>query len=117
MRNLAWIGALLINIAGGSIFALGVFASGAPLRARVFGAVFAVAFLAIAALLLVVRRTRIQAWRTRLMQVLCIGVPVVWLLGALDLGTVSGQELASFLVVAVACWCTWQAFKLNAAQP
>jgi hypothetical protein len=46
------------------------------------------------------------------MRYLCLFLPLLWLLGSLDHGILSGQEILSVVVVAALAWGTWRTFKL-----
>lgn len=116
MRTLGWLVALLLNGVVVAAFASSAFEPGAPAKARAIGAAVAFLFLAIAALLLLARLSRLPAWGSRAMGGLCCSLPVLWLLGSLDHGILSGHEVLSVLFVSLFAWGTWRAFKLFAPR-
>jgi hypothetical protein len=116
MRTLGWLTALLLNGAPVFAFVPTIFEDGAPAQARALGAIVVVLGLAIVGLLLSARLARLPSWGALAMRYLCTSLPVLWLLGSLDHGILSGQELLSIVLVWVFAWGTWRAFKLFSTQ-
>jgi hypothetical protein len=40
----------------------------------------------------------------------CVALPVLFLLGSLDMGMISGQELVAAVMIAGFSWLNWKAF-------
>jgi hypothetical protein len=112
MRTVGWLVALLLNCAVVAAFAPSVFEVEAPAKARAIGAGVTLVFLSIAVLLALARLARLPSWGPQVMLCLCISLPVLWLLGSLDHGILSGQEFLSVLFISLFAWGTWRAFKL-----
>lgn len=116
MRTVGWLVALLLNCAVVVAFAPSVFEVDAPAKARAISAGATLVFLSIAVLLALARLARLPSWGSQAMLYLCISVPVLWLLGSLDHGILSGQEVLSVLLISLFAWGTWRAFSLFPPQ-
>jgi hypothetical protein len=116
MRTIGWLVAVLLNCTLVLAFAPAIFEGDAPAEARAVGAVVVLLGLAIVGLLLLARLARLPSWGSQAMRYLCISFPVLWLLGSLDHGILSGQELVSIAFICVFAWGTWRAFKLFPPQ-
>jgi hypothetical protein len=113
MRTLGWFTALLLN--GVVVFAALMLAvdSASPATVRTVACIVAALALSAVALLVLARLTRLPRWGSTAMRYVCLSFPVLWLLGSLDHGILSGQELLSVIVVAVFAWGTWRVFQLH----
>jgi len=112
MKTFALILVLLTNapfLALASVAAAGGELEVAP---RIIAGLLALALVAAIGLLLLARLRRLPAKGSRVMGALCLAVPVLWLVGSLDRGIVSGQESAFLFVVCVVTGGTWHVFKL-----
>ena len=112
MRTVGWLAVLLLHFAIAAAFAPSVFESGAAVETRVIGAAVVATFVGVAALLVLERVGKLPSWGTSAMRVLCLGIPAIWLLGALDRGILSGLEAASVAFVSLLMWSTWRVFNL-----
>lgn len=117
MKTLAWFVVLGLNVAGVLAFAPSVWAAEVPAYLRAFGAIASAIFAAICTLLVVSRMRPVPARSRAAMKILCGAVPVTWLLGSLDNGTISGLEGLSVLFAALLAWATWRAFLLHVPNP
>ena len=116
MRTLGWLVALIANLAIAVCFAALVMDAESPLKVRAICAVIAVVFFAATFLLALAKASRLPSQGLKIMRYLCVAIPVLWLAGSLDSGTISGQELLSTLLIGLLSWGTWYAFKLTAAK-
>lgn len=113
MRTIVWFLALVINAAVAALFAPVVLNVHVLLVSRLAIAGVVSVLLAICALLVAVRLRRAPQWGSQTMRWLCAAGPMLWLLGSLDTGRVSGLELWSVLLMTLLAWGSWNAFKLN----
>ena len=111
MRTLGWLIALLVNF--------GVIATFAPsmFDGDIVGFVVSVLFAAICILLVVARVQRLPSWGRTAMKLLCWAVPVLALVGSLDLGRISGLEFYSLIFAVLVGWGSWRAFLLYTPRP
>ena len=112
MRTTGWLIALVLNCAVIAICAPAIFEVGAPAQGRIVGGGIAALFLAVAYLLVAARFSRLPSWGPQVMRYLCASIPVVWVIGSLDHGILSGLELLSVVFISLFAWGTWRAFKL-----
>ena len=112
MRTVGWLAVLLLNLAIAAAFAPSALESGAAVATRLIGAAVVATFAGVAALLLLDRVGKLPSWGTSAMRVLCLGMPAIWLIGALDRGILSGLEVASVAFVSLLMWSTWHVFNL-----
>jgi len=112
MKTLALILVLLTNVS--FLVLASVAAAEGELEAapRLTAGLVALALSAALGLLLLARLRRLPAKGSRVMGGLCLAVPVLWLVGSMDRGIVSGQEWAFLFVVCVVTGGTWHVFKL-----
>src|SRR5262245_13656034 len=116
MRTLGWIVAILVNGALAVAFLPGVTAPDVPIMTRLL-TVLVVTGLATAVLFLLMARLRhVPSWLPRAMRYLCLSFPILWLVGSLDHGIVSGLELLSVVAIALLAWGTWHVFRLFQRQ-
>ena len=112
MRTLGWLAVLVLNVAVAVPFASSVFESDVPAISRVIGGTVAAAFIGVSVLLLLVHVGKLPNWCKIAMRLFCVGIPAMWLLGALDNGIVSGLEAVSLVFVFLLMWVTWHVFNL-----
>ena len=112
MRTTGWLIALVLNCAAIALFAPGLFEVGAPAQGRVIGGGIAALFLAVTVLLVLARFSHLPSWGPQVMRYLCASIPVLWAIGSLDHGILSGLELLSVVFISLFAWGTWRAFKL-----
>lgn len=117
MKTLGWLIVLLLNLGVATAFAPLVFEGDAPVQSRAVGTVVALLFFSISGLLITARFDRSPSWARSAMKLLCWAVPVLWLLGSLDYGMVSGHEFLSLFFAAAIAWASWRAFLLFPSQP
>ena len=111
MKNLVLLFALLLNR---SVLVMAGFAAAEPeldaaQRITVGLVIFALA--ASLVLLLLARVRRLPEHGSRLMASLCLAVPLLWLVGSMDRGIISGQEWAFLVVVCAIAAETCFVFK------
>src|SRR5882672_1894965 len=99
MRSVAWAIAVLLNVALAAAFAPAPFEAATPPSVRTFSVITVALLVAIVVLLALVRFKRLPKWGSRAMRLLCVVLPAIWLLGSLDSGIVSGQELLSLVLI------------------
>lgn len=116
MRTLAWLVAILLNVAAAVAFAAPAFDEGVTAMERLGLVALATLFLAITTLLVLARFSRLPRWGDRATRYLCASLPVLWLVGSLDGGVLSGQEAWSVLLISLFAWGTWRAFRLLQPQ-
>lgn len=111
MKNLVLLFALLIN--GPFLVMAGFAAAESELDAapRITAGLVTLALATSLVLLLLARVRRLPSHGSRLMACLCLAVPLLWLVGSMDSGIISGQEWAFLVVVCVIAAGTWFAFK------
>ena len=112
VRTVGWLTVLILNVALAVAFAPSVFESGTPATTRVIGGAVVATFVGVSALLLLIRVGKLPSWGAAAMRVSCLGIPAIWLIGALDRGIVSGLEAASVVFVSLLMWSTWRVFIL-----
>jgi hypothetical protein len=112
VRTVGWLTVLVLNVAVAAAFAPSVFESGAPAATRVIGGAIVATFVGVSTLLVLIRVGKLPSWGTAAMRIFCLGIPVIWLIGALDRGIVSGLEAASVVFVSLLMWSTWRLFNL-----
>jgi hypothetical protein len=112
MRTAGWLIALVLNCAVIAIFVPALFEVGAPAQGRIVSGGIVALFLAVVFLLVAARFSRLPSWGTQVMRYLCASIPVVWAIGSLDYGMLSGLEWLSVVFIALFAWGTWRAFKL-----
>jgi hypothetical protein len=117
MRTLGWLIILLLNLGIATTFAPLVFDGEAPVQSRTVGAMVTLLFFCISSLLIAARFHRSPSWAHPAMKILCWAVPVLWLLGSLDYGMVSGLEFLSLIFAAAIAWASWRAFLFFPSQP
>lgn len=115
MRTLLWAIALLANIAVAIGAGMLVVAADAPPMARLVALVLAVLAAGAALLLVLARFAHLPPWGALAMRIVCVAFPLLWLLGSLDHGILSGQELLSLVAVAALYWGTWRIFWSSSA--
>jgi hypothetical protein len=108
MRTLCWLIVLLFNLAIFATFAQSALKMHFP--NIVIYLLFSLLFLAISCLLITARFHRVPFWGHRGMKLLCWAVPILWSLGCLDHGIISGLEFLTIIIVALPCWFSWRAF-------
>lgn len=104
MRTLGWLCAVLLNAAlacGAILFAV---EPEQAVTARAFASAAVIAFLAVVVFLLLARLRHLPHWAPNAMRLICASVPVVFFLGSLDLGIVSGLEIYSILLASLFAW-------------
>lgn len=116
MRNLYWASSLVLNLAVVAAFAPSIFASDVQPGVRVVGAMVALPFAAICAILVAARLRGVSSRVVMLMKALCCAIPVLWLAGSFDHGRISGLELVSVLFAALYAWATWRVFLVHAPK-
>jgi hypothetical protein len=111
MKNLVLLFALLLN--GPFLVMAGFAAAEGELDAvpRITAGLVTLALAASLVLLLLARVRRLPEHGSRLMASLCLAVPLLWLIGSMDKGIISGQESAFLIVVCVIAAGTWFVFK------
>ena len=111
MKNLVLLFALLLN--GPCLVMAGFAAAEGELDAapRLTAGLVTVALAASLVLLLLARVRRLPEHGSRLMAGLCLVVPILWLVGSMDRGIISGQEWAFQFVVSAIAAGTWFVFK------
>ena len=112
MRTVGWLFAVLLNAVIAVAAVLFAFEPEPSVGARAFAGAAAIVLLFAVTLLLLVRLARLPHWAPNAMRFVCASFPIVFLLGSLDLGTISGQELLSIILVSLFAWSTWRAFSL-----
>lgn len=116
IRTFGWLIVLVLNVALGLLPAALIVESDLPFAGRLTAG-FAVVVVWAAVLLLISARVgRLPSWGISVMRWLCLSYAVLWLLGSLDNGILSGQELWSVFLVALLAWGTWKAFMLFAVR-
>jgi len=117
MKTALTVLALLVNgvflvVAG---FAVGT--DGVSMAGRVCAALVALALAACMLLMLSARTRRLPAWGVSAMRWLSCGVPLLWLMGSLNGGSMSVPEIVFLVLVALVAWATWLVFKsVNQAE-
>ena len=81
----------------------------APLSTMAWGAVMIAVFGALLALL--VKPQLLGRHALRAVAVLSLAIPAVMVLGSLDLGRISGQEVYAILIGGLVGWLNWSAFR------
>lgn len=111
MRTLIWVIALLVSF--------GVIAAFTPsmLNGDIVGFAVSSLFTAIGTLLVAARIKRLPSWGHATMKRLCWSVPVLALVGSLDYGIVSGQELFSLILAVLFGWVYGMHFSLPSPNP
>ena len=117
MKTLVWSFVLLINLGVVLAFAPSVLEGDAPTESRAVGVVVALLFLTICGLLISARLNRLPSWGSSGMKLLCAAIPLLWLLGSLDHGMVSGLEFLSLVFAALLGWGSWRAFMFFPPRP
>ena len=110
MKNLVLLFALLLN---GSVLVMAGFAAAEPeldAAPRITAGLVTFALAASLVLLLLARVRRLPEHGSRLMASLCLAVPLLWLVGSMDRGIISGQEWAFLVVVCATAAETWFVF-------
>jgi hypothetical protein len=115
MRAFLWTIVLVANVAVTAIAGVLALASEAPPIARLVAVVLGVLAGGASVLLVLARSARLPVWAPSAMRVLCIAFPLLWLLGSLDHGILSGQELLSLVLVSALYWGTWRVFRQSSA--
>lgn len=103
--------ALVVNGAFLLVAALAAMSDGVAMPGRICAALVAVALAVCLCLLVLARARRLPGWGLAAMRYLSYGVPVFWLLGSVDRGTISGQEAAFLGIVVLLAYATWRVFK------
>jgi hypothetical protein len=116
MRTLGWLCALLVNatLACGAI--LYVFEPEPSVRERAFAGATGSVLLFIVILLLLARFGPLPRWAPKAMSLVCVAIPIVFILGSLDLGIISGLEIISIVFASAFAWGTWFAFSLYSSK-
>lgn len=117
MKTLIWLLALIINLMGAMAFVPSVFEGDVPALSRAIGAVIGLLFFTICGFLLAGRIHRLPVWGHSGMKLLCLAIPIFWLLGSLDHGMISGLEFLSLIIAAFLGWGSWRAFLLFEPRP
>ena len=111
MKNLVLLFALLLN---GLVLVMAGFATAEPeldAAPRITAGLVTFALAVSLVLLLLARVRRLPEHGSRLMASLCLAVPLLWLVGSMDRGIISGQEWAFLVVVCAIAAETWFVFK------
>ena len=116
MKTLGWLVALVGNFLISLAFIQPLLDAEAPLKVRAISAAIALVSFTATTLLILAKASRIPTHGLKIMRYLCFSIPVLWLLGSLDYGIISGQEFLSSFFVALISWGTWHAFIL-ASRP
>ena len=116
MRTLGWLVAVILNVGLCLLPAALIFEPDVPLVGRFVAGLTAVGISAAVSLLVLSRLHRVPEWGISAMRWLCLSYAVLWVLGSLDHGIISGQELLSVLLVSLFAWGTWKAFMLFAVR-
>jgi hypothetical protein len=111
MRTLGWLCALLLNAALACVAILYVFEPEPSVSERAFAGAAATVLAFIVILLLLARFGSLPRWAPNAMRLVCAGVPLVFILGSLDLGIISGLEIISIVFASAFAWGTWYAFS------
>ena len=110
MKNLVLLFALLLN---GLVLVMAGFATAEPeldAAPRITAGLVTFALAVSLVLLLLARVRRLPEHGSRLMASLCLAVPLLWLVGSMDRGIISGQEWAFLVVVCATAAETWFVF-------
>lgn len=116
MRTLGWLVALILNAALGLLPVALVLESELPPGDRLAAGLAAALVFGVVLFLVLARVGRLPSWGVPSMRWLCLSYAILWLLGSLDNGILSGQELWSLVLVSLLAWGTWKAFLLFAVR-
>ncbi len=116
MRTAFWLVGLLLHVGLMSALVFAAFDQEMSIKELAVCLSLALLFLAFALLLVLQKLHRLPLWGSRAMKYLCFGLPVLWLLGSLDHGIVSGLEIGSIVAVSLLAWGTWRAFNLFSSK-
>jgi hypothetical protein len=116
MKTLALILVLLTNVPFLLMSGRAAAETEFEIASRIVAGIVALALAATIGLLLLAWLRSLPTNGSRVMGILCLGVPALWLVGSLDRGIVSGQEWAFLIVVCVVTGGTWHVFKLLRAS-
>jgi hypothetical protein len=111
MKTLALIAVVLANLL---LLSLAVFTALAPQVhdvGRIAAAVAAACTLAVVALLLVARSTRLPAAAARAAPLLCAGTVVAWVAGSVGPGGADTRVIAFLVLVAIVAVAGWLVFR------
>lgn len=108
MKRILWGFALVVD-ALAIVATSSFFMHGAPLSIMAWGAVMVAVFGALIALL--IKPQFLGQHASRAVAILSLAIPAAMLLGSMDLGRISGQEVYAILIGGLIGWLNWSAFR------
>ena len=113
MTRALWACALVVD-AIAVVASVSFFISEAPVRVLAWGIAMVTIFGALLALLL--RPRLLGRHALPAVGILSIAIPAAMLLGSLDLGRISGQEVYAIVIGGLVGWLNWSAFRRQHAR-